>query len=85
MADRDAPTGPMWRLLRRMGAAPLVAVPAGPGKVRCALGGCPVDARLLAGLLDRELVAERDLGDRSEYTLTARGTAWAGRAPEGQS
>lgn len=80
------PTGPMWRLLRQMSDAPLVTMAVRPGKVACHLGGCPVDSRLLAGLIARDLVEERPTGDgRSEYHLTAEGRRWAETTPEATS
>lgn len=81
-----APTGPQWRLLRRMTAEPIRAVAVGPARVLCVLGGHEVSLRLVAGLLARDLVEERPVGGEcgqaaSEYHLTAEGMKWATKEP----
>jgi hypothetical protein len=64
----------LWGVLRRMRGTPVTTLAVGRGAVECRLGGCPVDTWLVAALIARGLVAERELsGTASEYTLTPAG------------
>lgn len=76
---RLQPTGPQSRILRRLLAGgKLTGVRTGVHRVLTLLDGHEVNRPVVAGLLARDLIAERPTDDTtSEYHLTAAGRRWA--------